>query len=26
VPPEKFDRQDEWEARIRQARAAFGGD
>ena len=26
LPPQRFDRQDEWEARIRQARAAFGGD
>ena len=25
VPPQTFDRQDEWEARVRQARAAFGG-
>jgi hypothetical protein len=26
LPSQRFDRQDEWEARIRQARAAFGGD
>ena len=25
VPNQTFDRQDEWEARIQQARAAFGG-
>jgi hypothetical protein len=25
VPNEKFDRQDEWEARIQQARSSFGG-
>lgn len=26
VPTQKFDTQDEWEARIRQARTSFGGD
>lgn len=26
LPSQKFDRQDEWEARIQQARASFGGD
>jgi hypothetical protein len=26
VPAETFDRQDEWEARIQQARSSFGGD
>ena len=26
LKPQKFDRQDEWEARIQQARSSFGGD
>lgn len=26
LQPQKFDRQDEWEARIQQARSSFGGD
>jgi len=26
LQPQKFDRQDEWEARVQQARASFGGD